>query len=260
MGWTKQADFIGQTFNYFTILKIADSIIQNGRRFRAFECQCKCGTIKKIIATSVISGKTKSCGCYRVDINVLKDPKNRKSRSFEYRTWVRIIKRCHNPKDKDYKWYGAKGIVVCEEWRNSFEAFLDHIGKKPVDKDSIDRINGTKGYEPNNVRWATHVEQHRNQSNNRLIKYQGQEKCIAEWAEILKIDRHLIDCRLANGWSFEDAVTIPKNEKGRTILDDKTGEIFYSVKDAADKLGVLTGTLAQWLNGRRPNKTNMRYI
>lgn len=76
-----------------------------------------------------------------------------------YGVWATMIQRCHNPNLKQYARYGARGITVCQEWRDSFEAFLTHIGPRPSPEYSIDRIDNDKGYFPGNVRWATRQEQ-----------------------------------------------------------------------------------------------------
>lgn len=78
-----------------------------------------------------------------------------------YRTWVSIKTRCFNPNAANYQYYGGRGITMCDEWRDSFEAFALAVGPKP-DGTSIDRIDNDGNYQPGNVRWATHSEQMRN--------------------------------------------------------------------------------------------------
>lgn len=80
----------------------------------------------------------------------------------EYNAWLKMRKRCGNPKDKAYRNYGARGIHVCPEWQRSFEAFFAHVGPKPSPDLSIDRIDNDRGYEPGNVRWADTSTQNRN--------------------------------------------------------------------------------------------------
>jgi len=82
--------------------------------------------------------------------------------SSEYSSWANMITRCTNPNFKDWKYYGGRGITVCEEWRNSFAAFLRDMGPKPKGT-SVDRFpNNTGNYEPGNCRWATPFEQQHN--------------------------------------------------------------------------------------------------
>lgn len=127
----------------------------------------------------------------------------------EYQTWIEIKRRCHDSTRHDYPRYGGRGIKVCYEWLISFQAFLNHVGKRPSKNHSLDRINSNRGYEPGNCRWATRKEQGRNKSNNRLITYKNQTLCLSEWCELLGIKRHVIKCRLSLGWTVEKAFETP---------------------------------------------------
>lgn len=79
-----------------------------------------------------------------------------------YHTWENMRQRCNNPKHTAYKWYGARGIKICERW-NNFKYFIDDVGEKPSDKHTLDRINNNGNYEPGNIQWSTQKEQLRNQ-------------------------------------------------------------------------------------------------
>lgn len=83
-------------------------------------------------------------------------------RSPEYRVWQSMKQRCHCASDTFYFKYGARGIRVCVQWRNSFENFLVDMGKRPTSKHQLDRKNGLQGYNPENCRWATCKEQNQN--------------------------------------------------------------------------------------------------
>lgn len=80
----------------------------------------------------------------------------------EHMAWVNMIHRCYNPANKSFKYYGGRGIGVCEEWQQSFDAFLAHIGAKPGRRFTLDRIDNDGNYEPGNVRWATWYQQRHN--------------------------------------------------------------------------------------------------
>lgn len=95
--------------------------------------------------------------------------------------------RCCGYNAKSYKHYGGRGITVCEEWRNSFEAFYEWaMANGYSDSLTLDRIDVNGNYEPSNCRWATMKEQNNNKRNNRNITYKGETHTLAQWIEILK--------------------------------------------------------------------------
>ena len=123
-----------------------------------------------------------------------------------------MIDRCSRPSHKFFKHYGGRGISVCERW-SKYENFLDDMGRRPTPKHSIDRIDNNGNYEPSNCRWATSKTQLRNRRANRIIDFNGESFCIAEWAERTGTSSAVISQRIDNlGWSIEDALTI-KAEK-----------------------------------------------
>ena len=101
-----------------------------------------------------------------------------------YNSWVNMVSRCHKPYSAKYPNYGAKGIFVCDAWRNSFADFLKDMGERPPNT-TIDRIDGTKGYDKENCRWASIKDQQRNTKANRIIVFEGQSGCVSWWAEKL---------------------------------------------------------------------------
>ena len=97
-----------------------------------------------------------------------KEMKTRPLREWIYKTWYNMRYRCNSPKDKKYACYGGRGIKVCEEWDNNFEAFFIWAIETGYRRGlQIDRIDTNKGYSPSNCRWATHQDQQRNKRNNR---------------------------------------------------------------------------------------------
>jgi hypothetical protein len=79
-----------------------------------------------------------------------------------YASWLAMLGRCYNAKGAKYRYYGGRGITVCERWRESFQAFLEDMGEKPAPELTLDRINPEGNYEPDNCRWATRREQNAN--------------------------------------------------------------------------------------------------
>ena len=134
----------------------------------------------------------------------------RGNRSPEYVLWINMKARCNNPENAAYKYYGARGIKICERWNNSFSNFLEDVGLRPSSKHSLDRYPNKDGdYEPNNVRWATTSEQQRNRSNSRYLTINNETKTIAEWAEIKGIPQYLIQNRLRRNWPIDERLLSP---------------------------------------------------
>lgn len=124
----------------------------------------------------------------------------------EYSSWKCMKDRCERSSNAGYKNYGGKGVKICERWQ-TFINFLSDMGMKPTPKHTIDRIDNAKGYEPGNCRWATMKEQQRNRSNNRMITFRGETKCLSEWEEIVGGSGQNVRSRLRIGWSIERAIT-----------------------------------------------------
>lgn len=98
---------------------------------------------------------------------------------------------------------------MCEEWRNSYPAFLAHVGRRPSPKHSIDRIRVNGNYEPGNVKWATDTEQSRNRRSNHMITFNGITLCMTEWAEAADMNYKTLRGRILAGWPIEKALTEP---------------------------------------------------
>ena len=129
--------------------------------------------------------------------------------------------RCESQNDAKYPDYGGRGIKVCDRWRHDFAAFLVDVGPRPSPSHSLDRFpDNDRGYEPDNVRWATASEQQRNTRRNRLVTYHGETRPLCEWAEVYQLDYHVVRDRLARGWPPERAFTAPIIRKRARRPDD----------------------------------------
>jgi hypothetical protein len=138
------------------------------------------------------------------------------STTVEYLAWKSMRWRC-NPKNKaSRRYYFDKGVLVCADW-NTFPPFLAHIGSMPAPGMEVDRIDGTKGYEPGNVRWATRIEQMRNMLSTRKVTIGGRTLPLTEWAEISGIHIATLTYRLQRKWPESELLSSNKwrHRRGR---------------------------------------------
>lgn len=145
-------------------------------------------------------------------------------KAYLYQAWTDMKRRCHDPRHWHYELYGARGIVVCPEWRESAEAFAASVGERPSPQHSLDRIDNDRGYEPGNVRWATREEQQNNKSTSRRITHAGRTLTMTQWARELGVDRRVVHSRLRNGWSEREALTIPSGARRARWRSERPSE------------------------------------
>ena len=120
-----------------------------------------------------------------------------------YGVWNGMKQRCNNPSVKGYRYYGAKGVKVCEEW-GQFVPFRDWAMSNGYEEGlTLDRIDSDGDYCPSNCRWIPNSEQQRNKSNNVLLTLNGETHCASEWSEILGINYKTIMTRVSRGWCAE---------------------------------------------------------
>lgn len=139
-----------------------------------------------------------------------------KSRWPEYRTWRAMKERCYNPNHIVYRYYGGRGIRVCDQWLHSFENFIADMGRRPSSGYSIDRIDCDGDYSPNNCRWATIAEQRKNKRSAIILTFRGQKMCLADWARILGIHWVSLHERLQK-YPTEVALSVRKIPNGRRL-------------------------------------------
>lgn len=204
-------DITGVRFGRLVAVK---PIVRRGSR--VWVCRCDCGGEATVSAGALRHGRTRSCGClHRESIAAIgrASARHRAVGTPTHSSWHAMMLRAGTGSHRDRVRYLDRGITVCERWRK-FENFLADMGERPPGT-SIDRIDNSRGYEPGNCRWATVLQQQRNRSSNRLLTWNGETLTTAEWAERTGIERHTIGYRIRNGWSVEDALTIPVSRSNR---------------------------------------------
>lgn len=177
-----------------------------------WKCLCECGREKIVQANNLRSGHTKSCGCLQEELKGKHSITHGKTGSRAYNTWASMRQRCKNPHKEGYKWYGGKGIKVCEEWE-SFENFYRDMGDPP-DKFELDRIDGNKEYSKENCKWVSHEENMSHASNAVLLQYKGKEMPIRRIASITGVEYNALRRRIRDwGMSVEEAVISAENRR-----------------------------------------------
>lgn len=185
-------------------------IIGKKKRQNLWECVCDCGNKKNVVTNMLTSGKVRSCGCLKKEVN----KKHGESTSPEYSVWRSMKQRCFNPKNPEYKNYGARGVTVCKEWFDSFDVFLSDMGYRPTPKHSLDRIDNNGNYESDNCRWATIKQQNSNKRQSVFINVFGEKLCLTEAANKYGVKPQTLKYRIfVRGDSPEKAVTVKKGER-----------------------------------------------
>ena len=215
----KRVNLVGCRFGRLVALsELPSRRQQSGQLARYFSCVCDCGNKVQVHYGNLRSGHTRSCGCIHDENSRTVNITHGHSRTPTFHVWRAMRSRCCNPKDKNYRNYGGRGIRVCIGWRTSFAAFLRDMGEQPSGL-WIDRVDTNGNYScghcpeclsngwPLNCRWATPTVQNNNRRNNVHITYQGQTKTLSEWARKAGITPCALRKRLfVSKWPIERAM------------------------------------------------------
>ena len=203
-------DIRDQKFGRWTALYQVEKGMSGEKRYL---CRCQCGTEKILRRSSLVSGNSKSCGCFAKDVARQLCTKHGGSGTRLYRIWAGIVQRCCNDTG-DYEWakYGGRGISVCDEWRE-FSSFRDWaLSSGYSDSLSIDRIDNNGNYSPDNCRWASIYEQNNNKRTSKFISYNGETGTIREFADRYGLEYSCLYERLRLGWNVRDALLTPSRK------------------------------------------------
>ena len=197
-------DLTGKTFTRLTVVERGRDIKFESSTKSTWLCECDCGNIIKVTSGALKSGNTKSCGCYKRDMTIKSNKENKTKHGLcshpLYSTWSNMNRRCYNSNSEGYKYYGARGISVCEEWQESPNGFIEWAVNETDWYDgcglSLDRIDVNGNYEPRNCRFTSHTIQAYNQRipSNNTTGYRGVYKKGNKWVARISIngkDNHL---------------------------------------------------------------------
>jgi hypothetical protein len=209
------SEYIGKRFNKWVILEYAG---MNVYKSRMFICQCDCGNIKTTSIASLLNGKSRSCGCIRIELFKQRATTHGlHKRHGLYLTWCSMINRCENPNNRRFEHYGAKGISVCKEWRTDYKSFYDwSISNGWAKGLSIERIENNKGYSPENCKWTPRGEQSYNKTNVPLIEHNGKKLCAQHWGKELNIPVYRIKKGLNDGKTIQQIIDDGRKRVRRT--------------------------------------------
>lgn len=227
---SRLVDLTGKTFGRWTVTGRAGN--REGTRRAYWTCICACGTEKDVHGGSLMRGLSSSCGCLLREVST----KHGGSSSPTYSSWESMKQRCLNPACPTYAYYGGRGIDVDPRWVESFAAFREDMGERPEGKD-LDRIDNSKGYWPDNCRWASRTEQMRNTRGNVVVSTEDGDICLKEAVDNAGIDYGTVRSRLRSGWDMQKAITTPAKAHSKEILSFRgdTGSLSHLSRQAGLK-------------------------
>lgn len=198
----KRIDLTGKRFGRLTVMGQAAPSPSGKVRWR---CLCDCGNYVDVFWCNLGRGNTQSCGCYHREFATKTKTVHGQRRSKLYGVWCSMKARCANPNQKSYPLYGGRGITVCADWLDDFSAFYVWAMENGYkDGLTIDRIDGDKGYSPENCRWVTRKVQANNINTNVHVTYNGETHTLSEWADIVGSYEKRLWWRYKQGWPVEE--------------------------------------------------------
>ena len=209
-------DLSGMKFGRLTVIQKGECYIcKNGIKRTRWLCRCECGNTVNVLAYNLKSGNSKSCGCLNDESRISRSTKHGMRHTRLYSIWTNIKSRCYLESSQNYERYGGRGISMCDEWRNSFESFMEWSVNNGYDESlagrgecTIDRIDVNKNYSPDNCRWVDATTQANNRRNTIFVTAFGSTKSLAEWSRVTGIKYHTLFARIYKlGWSPEAALS-----------------------------------------------------
>lgn len=179
-------DIVGERFGRLVVISRAPN--KKGSKNSQWFCKCDCGSTSIHRSDVLRVGYANSCGCLARETARALLTTHGLSKTSEHSIWHAMRKRCLDKNHPTYQRYGAKGITVCDRWKDSFENFYADMGQRPSKRHSLDRIDNKGHYTPENCRWATPEMQGRNRSNNKIVTIDGVSFTVKDWCRLMEVD------------------------------------------------------------------------
>ena len=211
----KLINLVGKRYGRLVVIEKADSLSGHVR----WKCKCDCGNECIVHGTSLKSGNTTSCGCYKTENAKRLFSTVRQNDKRLYAVWNGIKQRCNNESSKSYQNYGGRGIKMDDIWANNYEAFYNWAIKSGYqDGMEIDRIDNNGDYCESNCRFVSKEVQANNKRNVKLYTIDGITKSLPQWCREYDQDYYLVRQRVYKlGWPIKEALLTPKNQKHNKI-------------------------------------------
>jgi len=200
-------DLRGKRFGKWTVRTQAGN---SPKGAALWECICECGTVRTVIGSDLRNGKSASCGCVKIEIVGSLNRTHGGSKSHLHHAWKNMRARCTNPNNHGYKYYGARGILICPEW-SSYESFRDWALNNGYRAGlTLERVDVNGGYGPENCSWIPKEDQ----SKNRTINLRRPDGGL--WLHLARengIKDRVFRVRVFSGWPPEEAASVPMNTR-----------------------------------------------
>ena len=212
---SKFKDETGNKYNMLTVVGLSHKT-DKGKAY--WKCLCDCGNETIVSGGNLRDGSVKSCGC----LKYLPKDTHHLSNTKLYGVYRGMKTRCYTPSAFGYKYYGAKGIKICDEWNNSFESFYKWAMENGYEEGlTIDRLDNSKDYQPDNCRWTTREEQSNNRDFCVMITYKGKTQNLMCWCKELGLNYKRVHSRMFRlGWDFEKSAFTPIYRKEKETKEN----------------------------------------
>lgn len=257
----------GDKFGKLTIVQeTTPHVTPCGTIRRSFVCKCDCGNVVvRRLGAFRKKDVNHSCGCLDIEriANLNRKYTKEQTNSFLYSTWHGMKQRCYDSNNSHYKYYGDKGILVCDEWLDDYISFYNWSLSNGASKEfTLDRINVNGNYEPSNCRWVDAITQANNKNKNRLIEYNGERLSVMQWSRKtgikeatirMRLDRYNYSAGEALGYEPHKTKQYDRKNRRKPIeqysLNGELVKLWSSAQEASEILGISINSIRNCATG-----------